>query len=89
MNALQFPPASFLWNSLWQTTLCLLLGAVASLIWSRRPARSYSILLLEGYSRKILAGTVSYTKGLVAVLAVLYSAMQARGLPIAPSKIPP
>ncbi len=41
----------------------------------------YSILVLEGYSRKILAGGVSYTKDLVAVLAVLYSAMQARGLP--------
>jgi len=41
----------------------------------------YSILLLEGYSRKILAGTVSYTRDAVVVLAVLYSAMRARGLP--------
>jgi transposase len=41
----------------------------------------YSIVVLEGYSRKILAGTVSYSKDLVVVLSVLYCAMQARGLP--------
>jgi transposase InsO family protein len=41
----------------------------------------YSICLLEGYSRAILAGTVSFKQDLWAILKVFYSACLSRGLP--------
>jgi hypothetical protein len=41
----------------------------------------YSICLLEGYSRAILAGTVSFKQDLWAILKVFYSACLNRGLP--------
>jgi len=37
---------SMLWTAAWQTSLMLALGLLASLIWSRRPARAHQLLTL-------------------------------------------
>ena len=41
----------------------------------------YSICIIEGYSRKILAGMVSPHQDLTAVLQILYAALSAYGCP--------
>ncbi len=40
------PESSFLFDCLWQTSLCMFLGLAGSFVWKHRPARAHRVLLL-------------------------------------------